>query len=233
LSYYFAHALVFGPASDSAGWHLFLTTLPIAIALKLAALLASGIYRGLWRYANLSDVFTYGRGVALGSAATIVYVSLRAGRDAVTLSVFVVDAMLLLLAVTASRLAFRLLRRLFRTAQEREGRRVVIYGATDGGELLLRQLHFNTGLLRVPVAFLDADPRKAGRFLHGLPIGSAADAKSIASFCRDHGAEELLIAASVESMPSMRDILAECSYAGVAVSRMNIDIRDVIADQQV
>jgi UDP-GlcNAc:undecaprenyl-phosphate GlcNAc-1-phosphate transferase len=231
LSYYFAHVLVFGPASDSAGWHLFLATLPIAIALKLAALLISGIYRGLWRYAGLSDVFTYTRGVALGSAATIVYVALIARHDGgVTLSVFIIDAMLLLLAVTSSRLAFRALRRLFPAARNPTARRVVIYGATDAGELLLRQLHLNTALQRIPVAFLDADPRKAGRFVHGLPIGNATDAESIAAFCREHDAAELLIATPGMPATTLQEIIDACSRAGVVVARMNIDIRELIAE---
>jgi len=230
LSYYFAHVLVFGPASNSAGWHLFLATLPIAIALKLAALLMSGIYRGLWRYAGLSDVFTYARGVALGSAATIVYVALIARPEGVSLSVFVIDAMLLLLAVTSSRLAFRALRRLFPATRNPTGRRVVIYGATDAGELLLRQLHLNTALQRIPVAFLDADPRKAGRFVHGLPIGNATSAESIAAFCRERDATELLIATLGMPSATLQEIIDTCSPAGVAVARMNIDIRELSAE---
>jgi UDP-GlcNAc:undecaprenyl-phosphate GlcNAc-1-phosphate transferase len=230
LSYYFAHVLVFGPASDSAGWHLFLATLPIAIALKLAALLISGIYRGLWRYAGLSDVFTYARGVVLGSAATIVYVAVIARREGVTLSVFIIDAMLLLLAVTSSRIAFRALRRLFPATRNPAERRVVIYGATDAGELLLRQLHLNTALRRIPVAFVDADPRKAGRFVHGLPIGNAADPESIAAFCREHDAAELLIATPGIPATTLREIVEACSSAGVVVGRMNIDIRELPPD---
>jgi UDP-GlcNAc:undecaprenyl-phosphate GlcNAc-1-phosphate transferase len=230
LSYYFAHVLVFGPASDSAGWHLFLATLPIAIALKLAALLMSGVYRGLWRYASLSDVLTYARGVALGSAATIVYVALIARREGVTLSVFIIDAMLLLLAVTSSRIAFRALRRLLPATRNPAARRVLIYGATDAGELLLRQLHLNTALQRIPVAFLDADPRKAGRFVHGLPIGNATDAGSIAAFCREHDAAELLIATPAMPATTLREIIEACSRAGVVVARMNIEIRELAAE---
>jgi UDP-GlcNAc:undecaprenyl-phosphate GlcNAc-1-phosphate transferase len=230
LSFYFAHVLVFGPASDAAGWHLFLASLPIAIALKLAALLVSGVYRGLWRFASLADVFTYGLGVALGTVLTIIYVAVIARHQAValTLSVFIVDAMMLLLAVTASRLAFRALQRLFSAKGQLIGRRVVIYGATTAGELLLRQLHLNPALQRVPVAFLDDNTRKAGRLVHGLPIGAATGAQSIAAFCREHGAEELLIAAPGPSL-SLREIVEACKNAGVAVSRMNVDIRELAA----
>jgi FlaA1/EpsC-like NDP-sugar epimerase len=145
----------------------------------------------------------------------------------VSLSVFIIDAMLLLLAVTSSRLAFRTLRRLFPAARNPTGRRVVIYGATDDGELLLRQLHLNTALQRIPVAFLDGNPRKAGRFVHGLPIGNATSAESIAAFCREHDAGELLIATLGTPVATLQEIIDVCSRAGVAVGRMNIDIREL------
>ena len=224
LSYYFAHALVFGPASHSTGWHLFFRTLPIALALKLAALLVSGVYRGLWRYASLADVAGFVRGVALGSAATIVYVSLTAS-SGLTLSVFVIDAMFLLFAVTASRFAFRMLRKLLPVSTASNSTRVVIYGAGDGGDLLFRELLHNTGLRRVPVAFLDDDPRKAGRMLHGLPICTANGTGSIAAFCLDWKAGEILV--STAKMPSdrLRSVIEECEGTGVVVGRMNLAIR--------
>ena len=173
LSYYFAHVLVFGPASDSAGWHLFLATLPIAIALKLAALLISGIYRGLWRYAGLSDVFTYARGVALGSAATIVYVALIARHE----GVYVVGLHHRRHAasprgdVEPSRVS-RAAAVVSRDAKSnRPARRNLRRdGCRRTAAAPVAPQHRTAA---IPVAFLDANPRKAGRFVHGLPIGNA------------------------------------------------------------
>jgi FlaA1/EpsC-like NDP-sugar epimerase len=91
-------------------------------------------------------------------------------------------------------------------------------------------LHLNTALRRIPVAFVDADPRKAGRFVHGLPIGNATDAESIAAFCREHDAAELLIATPGIPATTLREIVDACSSAGVVVGRMNIDIRELPPD---
>ena len=112
LAYYAAHALVFGPASQAIGWQFFLRTLPAAVALGLAALLVAGVYRGLWRYARLSDVLNYTLGVLLGSLATLVY-----GR--LPLKVAAIYALLLLGGIAASRFAFRLLRKLLPLPHER------------------------------------------------------------------------------------------------------------------
>lgn len=225
LAYYVAHALVLGPAADSGAWRLFLRTLPVVLALKLAALLVSGVYRGLWRYASLADVVGYARGVVLGSIAAIVCAGIAGGFGALLPSIFVLDAMLLLLALAASRFAFRLLRKLVPLPHQRNGKRVVIYGAGDGGELLFRELRNNAELQRVPVAFLDDDPRKKGRMLHGLTIATPAGAGSIVALCRAVAAEELLVSTAKVPPPRLRDVVDECERAGVAVRQMIIDIR--------
>lgn len=109
LSYYFAHVLVLGPASTAEAWNNFFATLPVILALHLAALLANGVYRGLWRYAGLADVMHYARGVATGAIATIIYAAFFVPN--VPLGVFVVGPVLLLPALTASRFSFHFVRR--------------------------------------------------------------------------------------------------------------------------
>ena len=167
----------------------------------------------------------YTRGVAFGSVASIVCAGLVGGFGGLRPSVFVIDAMLLLLALTASRFGFRLLRRVVTLPHQRNGKRVVIYGAGDGGELLFRELRNNAELQRVPVAFLDDDPRKAGRLLHGLTIATPDGAGSIAALCRAVAAEELLVSTAKVPPTRMRVIVDECERAGVAVRQMIIDIR--------
>lgn len=223
LSFYFAHVLVLGPASKSAGWDVFFRTLPVAIALKLAALLFSGVYRGIWRYASMSDVGHQVRGVLIGSAATFLYAWIDTPSH-LAKSVFIIDTMLLLLALTASRFSFKALRKLLPRAETAAGQRVVIYGAGDGGELLLRELQQNASLHRVPVAFFDDDPRKGGRMLHGLPIGTPNGSGSIAKLCRVYGVHELLVSTMKVPAPRLRQIVEECEAAGVAVGRMQLEI---------
>jgi len=217
LSYYFAHVLVLGPKSDAAGWSSFGETLPVVIALKLASLLVSGVYRGLWRYASVADVGRYVRGVTVAAVATFLVAR-------VSFPVLAVDAMLLLLAITASRFSFRMFRRILPPDDAIGARRVVIYGAGDGGELLLRELRHDAALQRVAVAFFDDDPRKSGRMLHGLPIDTPNGAGSIAALCHARGAEELLVSTPKVPESRLRQLLEECESAGVAVSRMSVAI---------
>jgi FlaA1/EpsC-like NDP-sugar epimerase len=52
---------------------------------------------------------------------------------------------------------------------------VLIYGADDRGEIVVRECRRNSIAEYRPIGFLDDDPWKAGRFVAGLRIFGGAD----------------------------------------------------------
>jgi FlaA1/EpsC-like NDP-sugar epimerase len=48
--------------------------LPVSVALKMFFFLLSGLYRGMWRYTGLSDLWKIGRAVFMAEVALILYV---------------------------------------------------------------------------------------------------------------------------------------------------------------
>ena len=222
-AYYLAYALRFGPMDSSLNWELFAKTLPVAIFVKLATFLGSGVYRIIWRYAGIENVLDSMRAVAFGSFATILTIVLVFRFDGFSRMVFVVDGLLLFVMLVGSRFAFRLLRRLTPIPHASTGRRVIIYGAGDGGELLLRELNNNAALQYIPVAFIDDDPAKAGRHLHGLPIYSGEE--SLREICGSTQAQELLLSSMKLPLSRVRAIIAQCEGCGIPVKVMKIDIR--------
>lgn len=215
-AYYLAYAIKFGPFDGSANWQLFLQTLPLIVLVKLVAFLVTGIYRGIWKYASLSSVTDFARAVALGSLVAVLVIVYTFRFDGFSRAVFVLDALMLFMLVTASRFAFRILRRLF-PAHAHGGKRVLIYGAGDGGELVYRELLNNPGLQYVPIAFADDDAAKAGRFIHGIPVYSTAT--SFAEVRRRLQVEEVLISTAKIADDRLRAIVGECAAAGLIVRR--------------
>ena len=173
LTYYLAYLLLFGAFEQTGNWELFIRSLPILIVLKLFAFLASGVYRGLWRYMSLSDIFTFVKGVAGGSALSVVAILLIYRFNNFSRAVFFLDAILLLAAIIASRTTFRLFRMLIPYQGAADGRHALIYGAGDGGEMIYRELKNNPVWKYVPVGFIDDDPLKHGKILHGLKVYDA------------------------------------------------------------
>lgn len=226
LAYYISYLVVFGPASTSApGWNVFFDTLPAIVFLKLATLLVLGIYRGLWRYTSVTDLTAHVRAVGGASLVSLLAVLFGFGHRVAGTQVLV-DGIVLLLLLSGSRFAFKAFRSLIPTAHARTGRRVLIFGAGDGGELLFRELQNNALLGCTPVAFLDDDPRKAGKMLHGLRIFDGS-AESLAELCRSLSVAEVVLSTPHIAASRMRAILEACEKSGVPVKRMTIELQRV------
>jgi UDP-GlcNAc:undecaprenyl-phosphate GlcNAc-1-phosphate transferase len=168
FSYYAAYVIRFD--DDFAAYHpLFVKSLPIVIACHLLSFFVVGVYRGMWRYISLGDLSTYAKGIALGvlgSVAVLVYVYRFTGYSR---GVFAIHAMMLALLLVGTRLSFRVIGEAA-GRHRRTGRRAVIYGAGDGGAMLIRELRNNDSYEYEVIGFLDDDPSKLRRKVLGLPV---------------------------------------------------------------
>ncbi len=212
LSYYSAYLLQLGSFEHSGAWELFLTTLPLLIVLKLFALMFVGVYRGLWRYTSVGDLITFTKGVALGSCLSVLSILLLYRFNSFSRGVFILDSLIFLLAIVGSRLAFRLIREILPVNTATAGKRVLIYGAGDGGEMVLRELRNNNGWNYRPVGFVDDDPLKKGKVINGLRVHDLNG--SLKQILEEMNVEEILISSSKisgETLHSVRDICNEYS----------------------
>jgi len=225
LAYWGAYAVKFGALSGSAAWKLFLRTLPVLVFVKMAAFLVMGVYRGIWRYTSLDDLIVFAKAVVLSSVLSVMVVLFAFRFEGFSRTVFLIDGVLMFMFLAGSRMAFRLFRQVIPVARSGEGRRVLIYGAGDGGELLLRELLNNRALNYSPVGFLDDDPAKSGKLIHGLKVyGGNGDLNSV---CEQHDVDEVLISSSRMSEERLQDILGFCRTQNILVKRMRITIEDV------
>ena len=225
LAYYCAYALRFGPVAENGAWRLFLQTVPVLVIIQLAALLGMGAYRGLWRYTSVDDLVVFAKAVVLGSIASVLVVLFTFRFQGFSRTVFVLDGLILLGMLAASRMTFRLFRRLLPTAGGRGGKRVLIYGAGDGGELLLRELLNNPEWRYAPVGFVDDDPLKKGKVIHGLRVFGGTG--SLRGVCAEQRVEEVLISSSRFSEDRVSEIRRDCEQAQVSLKRMRIQIEEL------
>ena len=225
LSYYAAFVLLFGPIEQTPDWDLFIRTLPLLVLIKLGAFLIAGVYRGLWRYTSLSDLVTFVKGVALGSGLSIIAVLLLYRFQYFSRAVFILDAILLLLAIIASRMAFRLIRYALPASSASTGRNVLIYGAGDGGEMVMRELKNDPSWELRPVGFIDDDPLKKGKVVHGLTVFDGTDA--LADLCRQKDISEILVSARSISSDRLKELRRFCDETGVELRRAQLKIEPV------
>ena len=128
----------------------------------------------------------------------------------------------LFLMLAGSRAAFRLFRRALPSGAGAGARRVLIYGAGDGGELMLREIRNNDGLRYTPVGFIDDDRLKQGKTIHGLRVFKGnGDLRDVCARAR---ADEVLLSSSKFSEDRVRQIAEQCREARVVLRRMRIQI---------
>lgn len=225
LAYYGAYVLRFGSMSESGTWRIFLRTLPVLLFVKMAVFLVMGIYRGIWRYTSVDDLVVFAKAVVVGSVASALAALFAFRFESVSRTVFILDAMLMLMLLAGSRMAFRLFRQVLPTPKSREGCRVLIYGAGDAGELLLRELLNNRDLQYAPVGFVDDDPTKKGKVIHGLKVFGGNG--MLRGLCREQRIDEVLISSSRFSAERIAEILRDCEAEQVTLKRMRIRIEKV------
>jgi UDP-GlcNAc:undecaprenyl-phosphate GlcNAc-1-phosphate transferase len=225
LAYWSAYAIKFEPFSDSPAWKLFLRTLPVLVVVRLAAFLVFGVYRGIWRYTSMDDLMGFAKAVAAGSVVSLVIVLFKFRFQGFSRAVFLIDALVMLMLLAGSRVAFRFFRQVLPAASGDKGQRVLIYGAGDAGELLLRELLNNRELSYAPVGFIDDDPKKQGKVIHGFRVfgGNGMLAKIVG----DHEIQQLLISTPRISDQRLAEIARECEARNIELKRMSIRIESI------
>jgi UDP-GlcNAc:undecaprenyl-phosphate GlcNAc-1-phosphate transferase len=148
---------------------LFARSLPIVIGCQIASFQIAGVYRGVWRYVGFADLLSFARGIALAVLSTIVMIVYVTRFEGFSRGVFLLDAMVLAILMVGSRASFRVIGELSRHyASGRE--RALIYGAGDGGALLVRELRNNPSYDYRLIGFVDDEQAKQGRRILGLRV---------------------------------------------------------------
>jgi UDP-GlcNAc:undecaprenyl-phosphate GlcNAc-1-phosphate transferase len=179
--------------------HLFLITLPVLLLCRYIALLLLGMYAGVWRYASGRDALRAFTAVAISAVVALGIIVLTQGSlGDFSRSVFVIDALICSLALTAARFGERAVVHAIELARHREGRRVVIVGAGRAGRSLLRELRETPGE-RI-VGFVDDDPALRGRRLNGVRVvGGTANIEPVLERTQPH-----LVFVTIPNAPAER-----------------------------
>jgi UDP-GlcNAc:undecaprenyl-phosphate GlcNAc-1-phosphate transferase len=219
LAYYAAFLLRFEFRADPGLIGRFIQSLPLVLMTQLSVFVAMGLYQGLWRYTGMADLNRIVRsvGVAVGCSTVVLLLVFRF--EGISRAALAIDGALLLLGVAGSRVAFRMLRDSI-VQRASDAKRVVIYGAGDAGELLLRELKSNTRLGMVAVGFVDDDPLKAGRMIHGVPvIGVSSDMQKILATAK----AQLVVVSTNKIKPERAALVARtCQETSVDYRTMRI-----------
>ncbi|MGH7494863.1 MAG: polysaccharide biosynthesis protein [bacterium] len=192
-------------------WQLLLLLAP----LRMSFLYGYGLYRGMWRYASIDDLMTIIRAVSLSALISIACYWFLYGFDGMARSVFIIDWALAVLLVGGSRFFVRAM--LANSPQLKGGTRVLIVGAGDTGESLLREILFKPSEIDV-IGLVDDNPLKHHMRIHGVPV--LGTHHHLAVLVKRHSIAEILIALPSASGPVLREIVSQCQEVKVRFRRV-------------
>lgn len=193
-----------GPAWTKA-W---LVLVGVLIVFRLASLSVLGVYRIAVRHTGVRDALYVAMAVAISTALLIGFV-LLVRRPMIPLSVCVIAALLDFVALTGSRIGYRLYheaRPFSRNASTR--RRILVIGAGRRGAALAREIRERSHEGLSLVGFLDDDPAKQRQLIQGVPVlGTSHDAQRIVE---EREVDELIIAISAARGHQIQEITHRC-----------------------
>jgi FlaA1/EpsC-like NDP-sugar epimerase len=223
----------------------------MVVAIKLSVFILFGFYNRWWRYVSTRDMWGAARGVTVASALT--YLILYAFPPSMTArlprSIAALDFLLLLAFVAGTRLLARTLIERPSAGLVAHGKEVLIIGAGDAGQLMVREMQRNRQLHYTPIGFVDDDPRKRGDRIHGVRVlGTTGELTHV---LRDNKPDEVLIAipsapgrvrqqivetcraedVPVKTLPGLHELIAGDLNLGRQIRPVQVE--DVLGRQQV
>lgn len=171
----------------------------LAVALKLVFFLLFRLYDISWSYVGLEDIFKIFRSLSLGSLSLVVLLFLLRPSLPFTLSPFprsilVVDFIFSLILVGSFRISKRALQEGVKITfkPKKDKARILIIGAGNAGEQIIREMVKNKDSRYSPVGFIDDDPAKLGVKIHGVKV--LGDRRDIPRIIKNSEIHEVLIA---------------------------------------
>lgn len=227
IAYYSAYFLRFEGSLLMGNIRLIKESLVWIILIKMSIFFIFGLYRGVWRYIGISDFFTIFKVVSLGSVASVLFLTFIFRFKDYSRAVFCIDWLILLLLIMGSRFMFRILGEFLSRIQNDGGKKVLIFGAGDMGEMVIREIKRNKALNYVPVGFIDDDPHKIGNKIHGVPVLGLQD--KIKDLIKANGIKEVIIAISKIDMVDLSEIIQVCKDYGISYRKVKgiLDIEEI------
>lgn len=218
ISYMSAFVLRFEGVLFGINIQLILETLPIVLIVKALTFYYFGLYRGVWRYAGLYDLISIFKATVLSSIFSIVLLVFFFRFKYFSRTVFVIDWLLTLVSISGVRLLFRLYMEFFANLRF-GGKRVLIFGAGDRGELALREIRHNADLGYKPIGFIDDDSEKLDRVIHGVKVlGKTAELEKL---IYSRKIDEVLVAIPVSDKKKCAEIYGICAKANISFRQVS------------
>jgi len=186
-------------------------TIPIAILLNLAFINLMRMNQSEWRYSSVQDLVNLFGATTAGWISFIIYIYFF-NLGAIPRSVLFIFWAISIIYLGGARLFPRILLKL--RARFASGKKhVLVIGAGDAGEMIIRQMKNDPDLGYYPVALIDDNPKKQNIKIHGIKVrGTTRDLGKIVA---KKSIDEIIISTPSAHPKEMRQIVEACEKTGI------------------
>jgi FlaA1/EpsC-like NDP-sugar epimerase len=218
---------------------LIFPVLPFFVAVKLGFFFLFRIYKMSWRYVGLYDFLSVFIATVVGTFVLMLGVLLPwdLPLSGFAKRVVLADGIITFFLISGLRVSKRIFSEILRERRlkNRGGKRTLIVGAGNAGEMILRDMMKQGFDQFLPVGFLDDDPMKAGTYIHGIKVLGGTD--DLARVVPAHDVQGVLLAIPTLNHQKLRELYNTAKKAGVTdikiipriynFSRPDINLRDL------
>jgi FlaA1/EpsC-like NDP-sugar epimerase len=191
-----------------------LMALFIVLVLQGSVFWATGLYKGLWRFASFQDLWNIVRASIFGTVAIMAVLILAKGSAVGQwMPVALIYPVFLFVALGLPRMCYRFWKdsQIVTTNSDKGYKRVLILGAGRSGAMLEKELRRRGGF--DVVGFLDDDRRLRGAQVHGVPVLGVID--QLPRFGVSHQADLAIIAMPSATNLQMQQIVEVCELSEI------------------
>src|SRR3954465_8973377 len=193
----------------------------LVVGIKLSVFALFGFYNRWWRYVSTRDMWGAARGVTVACALAdlVVYFAHPVKGFPLPRSAPALAWLLLLAFIAGTRLIARsLIERPGAASLIARGKEVIVVGAGDAAQLVIREMLKSPALGYTPIGLIDDDPRKKNLRLHGIRVLGTSD--ELPHILRDNPPDEVLIAIPSAAGETRQRVVEMAQAAGVGVKTL-------------
>ena len=152
----------------------------VFILIKIALFKNFGLYRGMWRYTSIWDMANVVKSNILSSIIVVSLILFFSSFDGISRAIFILDCFICTTLIGSTRLGVRLffshiLYALNNNENYKNRKKVLLIGAGDTAQIIVRQILQKEEKDLSVVGFLDDNINKIGSRLHDLPVLGSID----------------------------------------------------------
>ena len=218
-SYAGALLLRFDGSVPGDSWRVFWQVAPAIAVAFVAANLVFGVYHAAWKYGGVRDLYVLAMAVASVTVivTTVNFLDFAFPRRHLPLSVNLIGGGLIFLTMASTKLWPHLNMMQFAGIRKNgRGKRVLIVGAGDAGQLVAREFLHNPQWEYRPVCFVDDDPRMIGVRIHGIPV--AGNRYQIPDLAARYKVDMVTLTMQAIPRRSFQELVQLCEKARVPVN---------------